>query len=62
MPSLFSIKWIPFGVLMFDKGFFISHSILCSCAGGVAPAGMEAIAVGREEALQAPFILSSLEK
>lgn len=47
---------------MFDEGFFISHSILCSCAGGVAPAGMEAIAVGREEALQAPSILSSLEK
>lgn len=47
---------------MFDGGFFISHSILCSCAGGVAPAGMGAIAVCREEALPSPFILSSLEK
>lgn len=46
----------------FDGGFFISHSILCSCAGGAAPAGVGAIAVGREKALQEPFILSSLEK
>lgn len=60
MPSLFSIQQIPFGVLTFDGGLFISRSILCSCAGGAAPAGMRAI--GREEALQAPFILSSLEK